>query len=142
MLVYNVPRLLHQQQTMKAGLVLTGGEHVPSQDLQPFIPLSNLPNWAWQQRTWVMGILNITPDSFSDGGQVQGVHGAISHACHMVQQGADIIDVGGQSTRPGATRLATQEEVQRVVPVIRCREHLMCAVQFVHVPELPLTHQL
>ncbi len=88
-------------------------------DLQPFIPLPNLPNWAWQQRTWIMGILNATPDSFSDGGQVKGVQGAVEHACMMVKQGADIVDVGGQSTRPGATRLTTAEEVQRVIPVIR-----------------------
>jgi len=88
-------------------------------DLQPFIPLPDLPNWAWQQRTWIMGILNATPDSFSDGGQVKGVLGAVEHACMMVKQGADIVDVGGQSTRPGATRLTTAEEVQRVVPVIR-----------------------
>ena len=88
-------------------------------DLQPFIPLRNLPNWAWQQRTWIMGILNATPDSFSDGGQVKGVLGAVEHACMMVKQGADIVDVGGQSTRPGATRVTTAEEVQRVVPVIR-----------------------
>lgn len=98
------------------------------QDLQPFIPLRNLPNWSWQQRTWIMGILNITPDSFSDGGHLQGVKGAISHACHMVQQGADIIDVGGQSTRPGATRLTTEEEVQRVIPLIRCQCSYCCMV--------------
>ena len=70
-----------------------------------------------------MGILNVTPDSFSDGGQVKGVRGAVEHACTMVQQGADIIDIGGQSTRPGATRLTTEEEVQRVVPVIRSDKH-------------------
>lgn len=77
-----------------------------------------------------MGILNITPDSFSDGGQLQGVKDAVSHACHMVQQGADIIDVGGQSTRPGATRLTTEDEVQRVVPVIRCQCSHCCMVTY------------
>ncbi len=96
-----------------------GGEVMSAPDLQPFIPLPSLPNWAWQQRTWIMGILNATPDSFSDGGQVKGVQGAVEHACMMVKQGADIVDVGGQSTRPGATPLTTAEEVQRVVPVIR-----------------------
>ena len=106
---------------------------MPSQDLQPFIPLRNLPNWSWQQRTWIMGILNITPDSFSDGDNLQGVKGAISHACHMVQQGADILDVGGQSTRPGATRLTTEEELQRVIPVIRCHCSYCClAMRAVH----------
>ena len=113
--------------------LLTGATHKPSPDLQPFIPLRNLPNWSWQQRTWIMGILNITPDSFSDGGQLQGVKGAVSHACHMVQQGAHILDVGGQSTRPGATRLTTEEELQRVIPVIRCHFSYCClAMRSVH----------
>ena len=67
-----------------------------------------------------MGILNITPDSFSDGGQLKGVKEAVEHACSMIQQGADIIDVGGQSTRPGATRISTEEELHRVIPIIRC----------------------
>ena len=102
-----------------------------SEDLQPFIPLPDLPNWAWQQRTSIMGILNVTPDSFSDGGQVQGVKGAVEHACSMVQQGADIIDVGGQSTRPGATRLTTQDEVHRVIPVIRCAHRVLSATHYV-----------
>lgn len=61
---------------------------------------------------------------------LQGVEGAVARACSMVQQGADIIDVGGQSTRPGATRLPIEEEVQRVVPVIRC---LVCTSLHVHV---------
>ena len=138
--VCNVSQLrFSHQQSAKVGSVLTGGAHVPSQDLQPFIPLANLPNWAWQQRTWVMGILNITPDSFSDGGQVGGSQGAIKHACHMVQQGADIIDVGGQSTRPGATRLTTQEEVQRVIPVIRCNAHCKLMHSLHLVPSLSAT---
>ena len=66
-----------------------------------------------------MGILNVTPDSFSDGGEVQGVEGAVQHACSLVQQGADIIDIGGQSTRPGAARVTTAQELHRVLPVIR-----------------------
>ena len=107
-------------------LTHVGGRPLSTPDLQPFIPLPGLPNWAWQQRSWVMGILNVTPDSFSDGGQVRGVKGAVDHALMMVQQGADIIDVGGQSTRPGATRLTTEEEVQRVVPVIRSDQQQHC----------------
>lgn len=55
------------------------------EDLQCIIPLPSLPNWAWQQRTWVMGILNVTPDSFSDGGQIRGVEEAVAHACSMIQ---------------------------------------------------------
>ena len=61
-----------------------------SSDLQCIIPLPGLPNWAWEQRTWVMGILNVTPDSFSDGGQVSGVDDAVAHACTMVQVRPDV----------------------------------------------------
>jgi dihydropteroate synthase len=65
-----------------------------------------------------MGILNITPDSFSDGGRFTTVEKAIGQAAHMVESGADIIDVGGESTRPGAQRVGDQEEIDRVMPVI------------------------
>ncbi len=73
-----------------------------------------------QGSTKVMGILNITPDSFSDGGQVFDVDTAVAVARDMVAAGADILDIGGQSTRPGATRLNAEEEAQRILPVIRC----------------------
>ena len=66
-----------------------------------------------------MGILNITPDSFSDGGQLTSVSAAVVHARRLVSEGADMLDIGGQSTRPGADRLSATEEAQRVVPVIR-----------------------
>jgi dihydropteroate synthase len=65
-----------------------------------------------------MGILNVTPDSFSDGGRFQLRHSAISHAAQMAKDGADIIDVGGESTRPGAVEIPVQEEIDRVGPVI------------------------
>jgi len=65
-----------------------------------------------------MGILNVTPDSFSDGGRFAGGERAIEHACSMVDDGADIIDVGGESTRPGAQPVAEREELDRIVPVI------------------------
>lgn len=65
-----------------------------------------------------MGILNVTPDSFSDGGQFFSVNEAITQAKRMVQEGAKIIDVGGESTRPGYTRISDEEEISRVVPVI------------------------
>lgn len=68
-----------------------------------------------------MGILNVTPDSFSDGGQLATLDCAVQHARRMVADGADIIDVGGQSTRPGAERLSDAQEAERVVPVIRWR---------------------
>lgn len=66
----------------------------------------------------VMGILNTTPDSFSDGGRYQDPNSALAHALRMVEAGADIIDVGGESTRPGAREVDVSEELERVVPVI------------------------
>lgn len=69
-------------------------------------------------RTLVMGILNTTPDSFSDGGRFLNFDAAIKHAREMVAQGADIIDVGGESTRPGAERVSLDEEQARTIPVI------------------------
>ena len=70
------------------------------------------------ERTSVIGILNITPDSFSDGGRNLEPPRAIDHALAMESQGADIIEVGGESTRPGATRLSVREELSRVLPVL------------------------
>jgi len=69
-------------------------------------------------RTLVMGILNITPDSFSDGGQYNQVNAAIEHALQMKSDGADIIDIGGESTRPGASPVPLEEEIKRVIPVV------------------------
>lgn len=71
-----------------------------------------------QQRPLVMGILNTTPDSFSDGGQFNIVSVAVDHALQMIEQGADMIDVGGESTRPGAAPVSLAEEISRVIPVI------------------------
>jgi len=76
-------------------------------------------------RTAIMGILNVTPDSFSDGGIFLAHDAAVAHALTMVEEGADIIDVGGESTRPGAQAVSVQEELDRVVPVI---EAIACAV--------------
>lgn len=67
----------------------------------------------------IMGILNVTPDSFSDGGRYDTVEAAVARALAMLDEGADIIDVGGESTRPGATPVAIEAELDRVVPVIR-----------------------
>lgn len=71
------------------------------------------------RRTVLMGIVNVTPDSFSDGGRYLDSEKAIAHGIRLAQEGADIIDVGGESTRPGARPLSAQEEVGRVLPVIR-----------------------
>lgn len=70
-------------------------------------------------RTQIMGVLNVTPDSFSDGGLYVETDAAIRHALELVEQGADMIDVGGESTRPGAVRVGAVEEQRRVLPVIR-----------------------
>lgn len=71
-----------------------------------------------QNRTYTMGILNITPDSFSDGGRYNRVNTALYHAQEMIEHGADFIDIGGESTRPGAERVSEEEELHRVIPVI------------------------
>ncbi|MEO6510144.1 MAG: dihydropteroate synthase [Nocardioides sp.] len=66
-----------------------------------------------------MGVVNVTPDSFSDGGQHATTETAVAHGHHLLEQGADLVDIGGESTRPGATRPLVAEELDRVVPVIR-----------------------
>ena len=70
------------------------------------------------ERTLVMGILNVTPDSFSDGGRYNNLDSAMKQAERLISEGADIIDVGGESTRPGHTQITSEEEISRVVPVI------------------------
>ena len=71
------------------------------------------------ERTYIMGILNFTPDSFSDGGVFNNIDLAIEHVRKMIDDGADIIDVGGESTRPGYTLISDEEEISRVVPIIK-----------------------
>ena len=70
------------------------------------------------QRTYIMGILNVTPDSFSDGGSFYNVDDALKHAEGMVKKGAHILDIGGESTRPGYTQISVEEEIERIVPII------------------------
>ena len=71
-----------------------------------------------EHRTYIMGILNVTPDSFSDGGKFNQMDAALYHAEEMIRDGADIVDVGGESTRPGHTVISDDEEISRVTPVI------------------------
>lgn len=71
-----------------------------------------------EHRTYIMGILNVTPDSFSDGGKFNQIDAALYHAEEMIRDGADIVDVGGESTRPGHTVITDEEEISRVAPVI------------------------
>ena len=73
----------------------------------------------------VMGILNVTPDSFSDGGKYDRIDKAVAHARQMVADGASIVDVGGESTRPGARKISSQEELERVIPVIRALKRVL-----------------
>ena len=78
-----------------------------------------LPGWVPRNRTLLMGVLNVTPDSFSDGGRWADPEAAVAHARELIAQGADIIDVGGESTRPGAQRVDADTEISRVLPVVR-----------------------
>ena len=75
-------------------------------------------NFEIGKHTYVMGILNVTPDSFSDGGKYNQIDSALSHVEEMIRDGADIIDVGGESTRPGYVQISEEEEIERVMPVI------------------------
>ncbi|KAK8473428.1 hypothetical protein PHAVU_001G131450 [Phaseolus vulgaris] len=72
----------------------------------------------WSQRTSVMGILNVTPDSFSDGGNFLSVESAVSQVRLMISEGADMIDIGAQSTRPMASRISVEEELGRLIPIL------------------------
>lgn len=83
------------------------------------------------ERTLVMGILNVTPDSFSDGGRYNNVERALQHAREMIAEGADIIDVGGESTRPGHEPVSEQEELERVIPVVEAIQR--------ELPQVPLS---
>lgn len=75
-------------------------------------------SFEWGKRTYLMGVLNVTPDSFSDGGQFNTLTAARTHAQTLVSAGADILDIGGQSTRPQAEDVSLEEELDRVIPVI------------------------
>ncbi|RVU16738.1 dihydropteroate synthase [Streptomyces antnestii] len=78
--------------------------------------VTGLPEW---DRCAVMGVVNVTPDSFSDGGRWFDTTAAVKHGLDLVARGADMVDVGGESTRPGATRVDEDEELKRVIPVVR-----------------------
>jgi len=81
---------------------------------------SNWPEYGVEfSRPLIMGIINVTPDSFSDGGKFLDPEAAVAHALNLEKQGADIIDVGGESTRPGSDPVAPEDELKRVIPVVR-----------------------
>ncbi len=75
--------------------------------------------FSFGQKTYLMGILNVTPDSFSDGGRFLPKDRALFHAEKLIKDGADLLDIGGESTRPGYQEISSQEEMERIVPVIR-----------------------
>ena len=75
-------------------------------------------SWEFPRPTLVMGVVNVTPDSFSDGGKFQSTNQAVEHALRLAEEGADILDIGGESTRPSATRVDESVELSRVIPVI------------------------
>ena len=75
--------------------------------------------FEYGKKTYIMGILNVTPDSFSDGGNYTNVEIAVKHAQEMIEEGADIIDIGGESTRPGHKFVSVEEEIKRITPVIK-----------------------
>lgn len=84
-------------------------------------------------RPMIMGILNATPDSFSDGGRFQDLEDAVMHALNMVSEGADIIDIGGESTRPGSDKIIAAEQIRRVLPIIselrkQLPEHVLISI--------------
>src|SRR5258708_12361261 len=86
---------------------------------QPMIWKTRRRTFDLRQSAKIMGILNVTPDSFSDGGQFFSLEAAVLHARELIAEGAEIIDVGGESTRPGAEPVSLEGELHRVIPVIR-----------------------
>ncbi|XP_026386499.1 folate synthesis bifunctional protein, mitochondrial-like isoform X1 [Papaver somniferum] len=112
----------HSFSTQKCGLFESweklGGEQLIGKDgMRRVLPIGNRL-LDWSQKTHVMGILNLTPDSFSDGGKFQSVDAAVSQVQLMISEGVDIIDIGAQSTRPFATRISAEEELDRLIPVL------------------------
>ena len=91
---------------------------VDTQDCVRVFPLNDGNVLNLEDRVLIMGILHVTPDSFSDGGKRNNVDKAVEHVKTMIDEGADIIDIGGESTRPGAAPVTIEEEIHRVVPVI------------------------
>ena len=84
--------------------------------------------YPWEEGTAVMGVLNVTPDSFHDGGRYEAIEDAVARAEAMVEAGAAVVDVGGESTRPGADPVPVEEEINRVVPVVEALDDLDCLV--------------
>ena len=90
-------------------------------ELDQALILKSFYDWCQDpnRETLVMGILNVTPDSFSDGGLFYNTDEAVSHALQLIENGIDIIDIGGESTRPGAQKISEEKEIQRIIPVVK-----------------------
>ncbi|KAJ9073682.1 trifunctional dihydropteroate synthetase [Entomophthora muscae] len=115
-----VPDWEHPQLKCTARQLLTNLDHGQAQsDILKVLPLPSGTVWPWGKKTYIMGILNVTPDSFSDGGEHDTVDKAVTWAKKMIGDGADILDIGGASTRPGAIDVSIEEETSRVIPVIK-----------------------
>jgi dihydroneopterin aldolase/2-amino-4-hydroxy-6-hydroxymethyldihydropteridine diphosphokinase/dihydropteroate synthase/2-amino-4-hydroxy-6-hydroxymethyldihydropteridine diphosphokinase/dihydropteroate synthase len=87
-------------------------------DAYKVIPIHG-QTWRWDHKTFIMGILNTTPDSFSDGGKFNSLDTAFGHASKMLSEGADIVDIGGMSSRPGSEEIPISDELDRTLPFIR-----------------------
>jgi len=114
----------------QSGILAACAPGAPAVSLQPMrrkfvLELRDRKRIDLGGRTVVIGVLNVTPDSFSDGGRNLEPDRAINRALQMEEEGADIIEVGGESTRPGATRLSVEEELSRVLPVLKGLEGLL-----------------
>ncbi|PRQ51008.1 putative transferase [Rosa chinensis] len=96
---------------------LGGDSLIGKEGLKRVLPIGN-GLWDWSMKTSVMGILNLTPDSFSDGGKFESVEAAVSQVRLMISEGADMIDIGAQSTRPMASRISVEQELDRLIPVL------------------------
>lgn len=95
-----------------------GGEALVGKDgMERVMPVGN-QLWSWSTNTCIMGVLNVTPDSFSDGGKFLSVESAVSQVRSMLLEGADMIDLGAQSTRPMASKLSPEQELERLIPVL------------------------
>uniref|UniRef100_A0A1D1XQW6 Folic acid synthesis protein fol1 n=1 Tax=Anthurium amnicola TaxID=1678845 RepID=A0A1D1XQW6_9ARAE len=101
-----------------------GGESlIGSEGLRRVLPIGK-QLWDWSRKTHVMGVVNLTPDSFSDGGKFQSVEEAVSQVKSLIVDGADIIDIGAQSTRPMAPKVSVDEELDRLIPVFEAIAHI------------------
>lgn len=118
----DVERSWHSFSSCRGGLFklwekLGGEALIRKKEMRRVLPVGDRL-WDWSERTHVMGVLNLTPDSFSDGGNFKNVEAAVSHVKKLIAEGADIIDIGAQSTRPSACRISVEEEIKRLIPVL------------------------